>query len=163
MSTSAFDRLSAAVDACDLDTVRQLLAEGHQANRDGSERGTLLRRACGAAAPAAARIAVAELLLAAGADIRSDDAGATALHTAAAVGPLALVELLIRRGALEWQTDTKGNTPLHAATHGPAPDKAAIIELLDRPVIRDPLFRAAVSAIHRGDIATLTELLTDHG
>ncbi|HWM84883.1 MAG TPA: ankyrin repeat domain-containing protein, partial [Kofleriaceae bacterium] len=32
-------------------------------------------------------------------------------------------------------------------------------ELLDRPVIRDPSFRAAVTAIHRGDVAGLERLL----
>ena len=74
-------------------------------------------------------------------------------------GPLALVELLIRNGALEWQGDRKGRPPLAAAKKGDAADKAAIVELLDRPVIRDRGFRAAVAAIRRGDVAGLTRLL----
>jgi peptide-methionine (S)-S-oxide reductase len=70
-----------------------------------------------------------------------------------------LVETLIRGGALEWQHDRKQRTPLQAAERGQAADRAAIIELLDRPVIRDASFRAAVTAIHRGDVATLCRLI----
>jgi hypothetical protein len=90
------------------------------------------------------------------------DAGASpreALHVAAARGPLALVELLVRHGALEWAPDGAGHTPLDAARAGSAADRAAIVELLDRPVIRDPAFRAAVAAIHAGDLAALARLL----
>jgi hypothetical protein len=81
------------------------------------------------------------------------------LHAAANRGPLALVELLIRRGALEWQPDAKGRSPIAAARRGKAADKAAIIELLARPVIRDASFRAAVTALQRGDVAALARLL----
>ncbi len=95
---------------------------------------------------AEARIAIADALLSAGANPRHDSGGETALHAAAGRGPLALVELLIRSGALEWQPDAKGRPPLDAARRGKAADKAAIIELLARPVIRDPSFRAAVTA-----------------
>ena len=42
----------------------------------------------------------------------------TALNAAASRGPLALVELLIRKGALEWQPDGKGRPPLVAARRG---------------------------------------------
>jgi len=76
----------------------------------------------------------------------------TALHAAAGHGPVAMVELLIRRGAIEWHPDRTGRTPLDAARGGSAADREAIVELLDRPVIRDPAFRAAVSAIHAGDL-----------
>ena len=120
---------------------------------------TPLWLACASDAPADARIAIAEALLAAGAEIRNDGAGGTALHAAAARGPLALVELLIRHGALEWQGDRKGRPPLAAAKKGEAAEKAAIVELLDRPVIRDRAFRAAVEAIRRGDVAGLARLL----
>ena len=90
---------------------------------------------------------------------RALDAGARpdgVLHVAAERGPLALVELLIRRGAIEWKPDAAGRTPLDAAREGGAAD---IVELLDCPVIRDPSFRAAVAAIHAGDVATLERLL----
>src|SRR5262249_4274289 len=41
-------------------------------------------------------------------------------------------------------------------------DKAAVVELLDRPVIREPRFRDAVAAIHTGDLAGLRRLLDAH-
>jgi hypothetical protein len=72
-----------------------------------------------------------------------------------------LVELLIRNDALEWQPDAKGRPPLAAARRGKAADKAAIIELLARPVIRDRSFRAAVAALQGGDVAALARLLDD--
>jgi peptide-methionine (S)-S-oxide reductase len=135
------------------------LRDGHAIEGDRGDRGTPLWHACTSDAPAEARIAIAEALLAAGAQIRNDGAGGTALHAAAARGPLALVELLIRNGALEWQGDRKGRPPLAAAKKGDAVDKAAIVELLDRPVIRDRGFRAAVAAIRRGDVGALARLL----
>ena len=127
----------------------------------GAKIGTPLWQACASDAPAEARIAIADALLSAGANPRHDSGGETALHAAASRGPLALVELLIRRGALEWQPDAKGRPPIAAARRGEAADKAAIIELLDRPVIRDPSFRAAVAALQRGDVAALARLLDD--
>jgi peptide-methionine (S)-S-oxide reductase len=81
---------------------------------------------------------------------------------AARHGPLALVELLIRRGAIWWVQDSRGQEPLDYARSGVAPDKAEIVALLDRPVIRDAQFRAAVGAIHRGDAAGLARLLDAH-
>src|SRR6266536_937601 len=68
------------------------------------------------------------------------------LVAAAERGPLALVEQLIREGALEWQPDGDGRRPLDAARQGHAAEREAIIELLDRPVLRDPQFGAAVAA-----------------
>jgi hypothetical protein len=113
--------------------------------------------ACTSDAANADRIAVAALLLDAGASTRSEDA--PPLHAAAERGPLALVELLIRRGAVEWIPDRAGRRPLDAARASMAPDRDAIVELLDRPVLRDPPFRAAVAAIQSGDVATLERLL----
>jgi hypothetical protein len=89
------------------------------------------------------------------------DAGANprlvpALVEAAAHGHRALVELLIRRGALEWQADAGGRTPLDAARAAGHDDIAA---LLDRPVIVDPAFRAAVDALQRGDEPELARRL----
>jgi hypothetical protein len=151
--------LAAAAHAGDLPAVRRLLREGHATEGARGDGNTPLWLACASDAAAEARIAIVEALLAAGAEIRNDGAGGTALHAAAARGPLALVELLIRNGALEWQGDRKGRPPLAAAKRGDAPDKAAIVELLDRPVIRDRAFRAAVAAIRRGDAAGLARLL----
>jgi peptide-methionine (S)-S-oxide reductase len=153
--------LAAAARAGDLATVRRLIAEGRPIDDGGAASGTPLWQACASDAPAETRIAIADALLAAGANPRHDNGGVTALNAAASRGPLALVELLIRNGALEWQPDGEGRPPLAAARQGNAADKAAIIELLARPVIRDPSFRAAVTALQSGDVARLARLLDD--
>jgi ankyrin repeat protein len=153
--------LAAAARAGDLSAVRRLIAEGQPIDDGGAKAGTPLWQACASDAPAEARITIADALLSAGANPRHDNGGETALHAAANRGPLALVELLIRKGALEWQPDAKGRPPLAAARRGKAADKAAIIELLARPVIRDRSFRAAVTALQQGDVAALARLLDD--
>ena len=153
--------LAAAARAGDLAAVRRLIAEGQPIDDGGAKAGTPLWQACASDAPAEARMAIADALLSAGANPRHDNGGETALHAAANRGPLALVELLIRKGALEWQPDAKGRPPLAAARRGKAADKAAIIELLARPVIRDRSFRAAVTALQQGDVAALARLLDD--
>ena len=74
-----------------------------------------------------------------------------------------MVELLIRHGAKEWQEDREGKKPLdYARDKGVAADKDAIIELLDRPVIRDPAFKQAVVAVQTGDLTSLQVLLSKH-
>ena len=159
--TVSLSPLAAAARAGDIAAVRRLIAEGQPIDDGGAKTGTPLWQACASDAPAEARIAIADALLSAGASPRYDNGGETALHAAANRGPLALVELLIRRGALEWQPDAKGRPPISATRRGKAADKAAIVELLDRPVIRDPSFRAAVTALQRGDVAALARLLDD--
>jgi ankyrin repeat protein len=151
--------LAEAARAGDLAAVHRLLASGDPVDGDGKGGGTPLWEACAAEASTVNRLEIVEALLAAGASTRRDDAGETALHAAAAQGPYGLVERLIRGGALEWQQDRKGRTPLQVAKRSRAVDKAAIIELLDRPVIRDPSFRAAVALIQGGDTAGLGRLL----
>jgi hypothetical protein len=153
--------LGAAARAGDLAAVRRLIDEGHAPDSAEAGTGTPLWQACAGEASAEVRIAIAGALLAAGANPRHDNGGETALHAAAARGPLALVERLIRGGALEWQPDRKGRPPIAAARRGKASDKAAIVELLDRPVIRDPSFRAAVDALQRGDAPALARLIDD--
>jgi ankyrin repeat protein len=153
--------LAAAARAGDLAAVRRLIIEGQPTDEGSAKVGPPLWQACASDAPAETRIAIAEALLSAGASPRHDGGGETALHAAANRGPLALVELLIRKGALEWQPDRKGRPPLAAARRGKAGDKAAIVELLARPVIRDPSFRAAVTALQRGDVAALARLLDE--
>lgn len=157
---TALSPLAAAAKAGDLAAVRLLLAEGHAPDGPtGGDAGTPLWQACASGASDDARLEVARVLLETGANPRRDSGGETALHAAAARGPLALIELLIRRGAFEWQPDRKGRPPLAAARQGKAVDKAAIVELLDRPVIRDPSFRAAVTALQHGDTKRLARLL----
>jgi len=155
--------LSAAAARADTAEVRRLLSAGAAVDGGEREKDAPLWHACGSDAPTTRRIEVATLLLDAGARVRRGGTrGRTAIHAAAARGPRALVELLIRRGAFTWQTDTRGRAALDYARAGNAADKAAIVELLDRPVIRDPLFREAVGAIHRGDVAALTYILDAH-
>ncbi|WP_428247915.1 ankyrin repeat domain-containing protein [Ferrovibrio sp.] len=151
--------LSAAARAGDVALVRRLLGEGQPVEGLDADSGAPLWQACATDAPAEARVAIAEVLLLAGANPRRDGAKETALHAAARLGPLALVELLLRHNALEWQPDAKHRSPLQAARSGKAAEREAIIELLHRPVIRDAAFRHAVSLLHGGDAAGLARLL----
>jgi peptide-methionine (S)-S-oxide reductase len=150
--------LAAAAARADAAAVRDLLARGEPPNGHNSDVNTPLWHACASDAPVQQRIAVVTLLLDAGASPRQSGDG-TPLHQAARRGPLALVELLIRRGALGWQPDRRGKTALDHARKCSAKDRDAIIELLDRPVIRDPRFREAVKAIHSGNVMALSRLL----
>jgi hypothetical protein len=153
--------LSIAAAQADEASVRTLLARGEPA--DGLTGDRPLWHVCASEAPAARRVAVARLLLEASASTRWYGKDNTLpLHQAARRGPLELVELLIRHGALSWQADGRGRTALDHARKGTAPDRQRIIELLDRPVIRDKPFREAVSAIHAGNVAALSRLLDRH-
>jgi peptide-methionine (S)-S-oxide reductase len=155
--------LSLAAGRADEDQVRARLAQGEPVNGRNDEVNTPLWHACAADAPAQQRIAVVRLLLDAGASPRQECEGrATALHAAARKGPLALVELLIRGGALSWQADRRGKSALDYARAGTASERDAIVELLDRPVMRELNFRAAVRAIHTGDVDGLCRLLDQH-
>jgi peptide-methionine (S)-S-oxide reductase len=98
-------------------------------------------------------------LLDRGANPRLGNGEETPLHVAARSGPLALVELLLVGGALEWQTDAQERTPLEVALDGQSPDRDAIVALLDRDFIADDAFRAAVTAVVSGDVAALGALL----
>ena len=149
--------LAAAARAGDAALVERLIAQGH--DPDEGEAASPVWEACSSTAPPAARLAVASALLAAGANARKGAPGRRPLHAAAARGPVGLVELLIRHGAIEWEPDVKGRSALDLARRSQARDREAMIELLDRPVIRDPAFRAAVDAVHAGDVAALERLL----
>ena len=149
--------LAAARDG-DLATVRRLLVE--MSDPKALTDGTPLWQACARTAPGETRLAIVDALLTAGANPRHDNGRETALHAATARGPLLLVERLIAGNALEWQRDSEGRLPLETARNGTAADKPAIVELLDRPVIRDPSFRAAVSAVQQGNVAGLARLST---
>jgi peptide-methionine (S)-S-oxide reductase len=143
--------------------VRELLAMGAPVDAGNSVGNTPLWLACQSDVDAQRRLAVAGLLLDAGANPRREcEDKSTPLHYAAWRGPLAMVELLLRHNAKEWQADKTGKTPLDYARRGVAAEKEAIVELLDRPVIRDRNFRAAVNAIQTGDLPELRRLLADH-
>jgi ankyrin repeat protein len=155
--------LSAAAARVDEATVRDLLLRGEPPNGRNDEVNTPLWYVCASDAPAERRITIARILLEAGASPRENcEGGATALHAAARRGPIALVELLIRHGAFGWQADRRGKTALDYARKGSADDRERIVELLDRPVIRDARFREAVRAIHAGNVAALGRLLDRH-
>jgi peptide-methionine (S)-S-oxide reductase len=160
---SALSPLARAALEADDAAVAALLVQGEPVDGRRGDRDAPLRQVCRSTAPAAARLAVATRLLDAGADVRRGGTDqATPLHAAATHGPVALVELLIRRGAMHWQADRHGRTPLEYARAGTTPDRDAIVTLLDRPVIRDARFRQAVQAIHAGDAAELGRLLDEH-
>ncbi len=152
--------LSQAAARGDEAAVRALLAGGAAVDGEPGEVNTPLYLACGSDAPAAGRLAVATRLLDAGAFVRAFcEDGSTPLHAAARTGPAAMVELLLRRGALFWQGDGRDRRPFDVARDGAPADRERIMELLaDGPRIADPAFREAVAAIQSGATA-LTRLL----
>jgi len=159
--TAAPDMLSPLARAArdgDVAEVKRLVANGHDADDGGGDTSPLWE-ACASEAPAAARLAIAEALLAEGANARKAVPGQRPLHAAAQSGPVALVDLLLAHGAIEWEPNVAGKSALDIARESSAADAAAMVEILDRPVIRDAGFRAAVDAIHAGNVAELQRLL----
>ncbi len=152
--------LAEAARAGDLLRVQRLIADGHDPD-DGGDDTSPLWEACSSRAPPDVRLAMAEALLKAGADARKAVPGQRPLHAVAARGPLALAEMLILHGAIEWEPNIKGRSALEIARRSQAGDAAAMVELFDRPVVRDPVFRAAIRAIHTGDVGALERLLED--
>ena len=162
-TTKPWSGLFTAARTGQLEAAKLLLKRGALVDGANEKGNTPLWFACQSSALAADRIAVAKLLLENGANPRREcEDKSTPLHFAAWRGPRAMVELLIRHNAKTWLTDKDGKLPIDYARTGVAPDKDAIVHLLDRPVIDDPHFRAAVNAIHAGDLATLKQLLIDH-
>jgi len=111
------------------------------------------------AAIRAADVDTVRRLLAKGVNPRVGDGRESSLHAAARAGSLAVVEVLIEGGALDWQTDAKGRTPAEVARKTKGPEREAIVAVLDSTHIADPSFRAAVDTIHAGDVAKLEALL----
>jgi len=155
--------LSQAAARGDAAAVARLLGEGAAVDGEG-ERNTPLFLACDSDAPTEGRIAAAKLLVEAGAFTRAFcEGGATPLHAAARRGPAAMVELLLRNGALFWQDDHRGRRPFDYAEAGTPADRERILFLTaDGPRIADPVFRDAVAAIQSGDAAGLAALLDAH-
>ena len=146
-----------------VDVLLKLLGAEADVNAADHKQNTPLSHVCISWADASNRIAAAKLLIDHGAAVRQAcENHLTALHGAAVHGPVAMVELLLRAGAKEWQADKDGKKPIDYARAGTAADKDAIIELLDRPVIRDPVFKLAVKAMHTGNLASLQIILHDH-
>jgi len=104
-------------------------------------------------------VAAVRRLIAAGENPRLGDGEETVLHAAARAGSLAIVEVLLEGGALEWLVDDRGRTPAQVARTYAGPDRDAIVALLDRSLISDETFGRAVKAIQTGDVAGLQSLL----
>ena len=101
--------LSLAASRADEAEVRALLQSGAKVDGEAGETDTPLFCVCDSNAKADSRIAVARLLIEAGAFVRAGCTdGATPLHAAARQGPAELVELLMRNGALFWQACALG-------------------------------------------------------
>jgi peptide-methionine (S)-S-oxide reductase len=156
--------LFTAARAGRVEVAKLLLDCGANVNGTNDKGNTPLWFACQSPANAEDRLAVATLLLDRGARVNAIcEDGSTALHFAAWRGPTGMVELLLSRGAKEWIGDKDNKKPIdYARNGGQSADKEKIIELLDRPVIRDAHFRAAVKAIQSGDLHTVKQLLADH-
>ena len=153
--------LSLASSRGAVEQVRRFLERGDPVDGDPRETDTPLYLACDGEAPAPARIAIARLLIDAGALVRRGCTdGATPLHAAARRGPAELVELLLRHGAFAWQRDAQGRCAHDYAEAGDPIERDRILFLTaDGPRIEDPDFRAAVAAIHGGDIPRLAQIL----
>jgi ankyrin repeat protein len=150
--------LAQAARSGDVAIVERLIADGDDPNDGGADTSPLWE-ACASKASDRERLAVAAALLRAGASARKAVPGQRPLHAVAARGPVELAELLILYGAIEWEPNIKGRSALDIARRSRAKDKAALVELFNRPVIRDPSFRAAVDAIHAGDVERLERLI----
>ena len=155
--TPLSDLAKAARDG-DFEIVRRLVEEGHDPNNGGADTSPLWE-ACVSKASPAKRLAIGRVLLEAGADARKAIPGQRPLHAVAKHGPAELAELLIRHGAIDWEPNDKRRSPLDIARASRSRDRKALIELLDRPVVRDPSFRAAIKAIQTGAIDDLKRLL----
>lgn len=153
--------LALAAAAADEAAVAALLAESVPVDGAPDDDASPLFLVCDSDAAAERRLAVAARLLDAGAFPRGGGPnGMTPLHAAARRGPAALVELLLRRGALFWQGDDKGLRPHDYAREGAPIDRERILYLTaDGPKIEDAGFRAAVAAIQAGDASALSALL----
>jgi peptide-methionine (S)-S-oxide reductase len=154
--------LRAAV-AADAKTLKQLLVDRVTTDLRDEKGNSPFILVCKSDARPQNRVAAAKVMVDAGVPVREfGENGTCALHWAAKLGPIAMVELLIRSGIPAWLEDDNNRQPLDYARSGDAPDREQIIELLDRPVIRDPAFRAAVVAIQSGDLRSLRKLLAAH-
>ncbi len=160
---AAMSPLSAAASRADVAEVRRLLDSGAPVDGAPPDRFTPLFHACDSAAPTDRRLETARLLIDAGAFTRPFcEGGLTPLHAAARRGPIELVELLLRHGAILWVEDEQKRRPFDHARDGDPIDRDQILFLLaDGPKIADPLFRAAVEAIHSGDLDGLARILDE--
>jgi ankyrin repeat protein len=118
--------LMEAINAGDLIRLHKLLREGADVNAD-TLTGTALHLAA-----AKGHLAIADALIAAGADLESagDPSRAHPLHMAALVNEPRMIALLLERGADATATDGQGRTPLMVARafHSDAAERALLGE-----------------------------------
>lgn len=153
-------RMLVAAREADGEAIERCLAQGISPRARAEDGSPLLVLVAKSPAAGEEKLTAAKALIEAGARVRDFGSDNThALHWAAWCGPVALAETLIRAGALVWQNDGAGHDALYYARNGVAPDKAKLVELLDRPVMRDPAFKAAAKAIQAGDVQALRKLL----
>lgn len=113
--------LHIAVSLMDISEVRRLTAAGFDPNQMDSVGKTplmwLIGRIDSSPTNDAKRTTIAEILVDAGADldVQSKTNGDTALHLASRFGQVAIVELLLMRGANINSVNNQRNTPLHTA------------------------------------------------
>lgn len=124
--------LADAVEAKDVETVKNLLASGADANGGGKWSRPLLIRAIGLGKPE-----IAELLISRGADVNAritSSDNSTPLHWASgggvAVPNLAIAKLLLAKGANVDAKTKMGNTPLIWAAKSKEESAVAVAELL---------------------------------
>lgn len=105
--------------------------------------------------------ALADMLLAAGADANAQDVyGAGPLHRAARSGRLPVVELLLSRGARLAMPDHHGNTPLHyAAADG---SESVVAGLLERGADVNARNADGDTPLHMCSDAKISRVLIDH-
>ncbi|MPR35312.1 ankyrin repeat domain-containing protein [Salmonirosea aquatica] len=121
-------RMLTAVQANDLATATQLIAQGVNVNRRGPTAYTLLMVSAGLGL-----VQMTEKLLEAGADIFAVDSslGASVLHKAAQSGVVEVARILLDHGAfINYQSATVGHTPLIDAIWSKKP--AMVKYLLER-------------------------------
>lgn len=107
------------------------------------------------------QVAVARLLIEAGADVNlSDHLDGTPLHVAAMRGPVEMVQLFLRAGAsIQGESVRNGPTPLHAAADSGKSDIAYVLIQAGAVVDADPPFTPLVVASKYGNTGVIDVLL----
>jgi ankyrin repeat protein len=158
--------LIAASKSANLKTLQSLIAQAVDPDYQDTDHTTALWQIAQSTAPDQDRLACASFLL----DHRANpnrqiQNNATPYHLAAQHGPASLLKLFQDKGALSWTHDNQNRRALEyaqASTTLSPTEKQAIIALIEKPRISDPLFAQAVLAIDQGDLQTLKSLLQAH-
>jgi ankyrin repeat protein len=158
--------LIAAAKTANLPALESLIAQGVNPDYQDTDRTTALWHICQSTSPEQDRIACAAFVL----DHRANPNrqirnNTTPYHLAAERGPAALVRLFQDKGALSWTHDNQNRRALEYAQNSiflSPTEKQAVVALIEKPRISDPVFADAVAAIDAGDLQTLKSLLYSH-